>query len=79
MTMRKLTPAGEIQLLKNECATVEAFMASALREAGKLTETAKTRKLTKRETRRVSELVDYIREKNAFLAKAKEIARKFYA
>lgn len=78
MTTRKLNHAEEIQLLKNEIATVETFMVSAVREAEALDAIAKTRILTKSERARITELIEYIHEKNVFLVNAKKTVTAFY-
>lgn len=79
MTVRKTSYAEEIGLLKNEIATTEVFMASAVREAEALDATAKTRTLTKSERARVNELIEYIHNKNVFLVNAKKTVTQFYA
>ena len=78
MTTRKLNHAQKIELLKNEIATIEAFTASAVREAEKLDDISKKRILSKAERKRVNELIDYIHEKNVFLVKARETVKAFY-
>ena len=79
MTTRKLNHAQEIELLKNQIHNVEIFMASAVKESEQWDALAKTRPLTKKEHERVDELIEYIHEKNVFLAKAKKSVKEFYA
>ena len=78
MTTRKLNHAEEIALLKNEIATIELFMLSAVRETEKLDAISKTRPLTKAERIRVDDLIEYIHDKNVFLVKARKTVSEFY-
>lgn len=78
MTMRKPNYAQQIEELKAEIDTVEKFMAPVVRESMMLDEVAKMRPLTKDEYQRAQTLIDYIHEKNVWLAKAKETIKAFY-
>ena len=78
MTMRKPNYAEKMRELRNAIETTEAFMASAIREAESLDNTAKERTLTKQEYNRVQELIDFIHEKNVWLVKAKKEISSFY-
>lgn len=78
MTMRKPNYAEQMKELSNEIETTEKFMAPALKEIEQLDTAAKSRVLTKDERKRIDELIDYVHEKNVFLAKAKETLRGFY-
>lgn len=76
MTMRKTNYAQDIAILKNQVATIKVFVDSAVKEAEAL---GQKKKLSKKEEARVAELTEYIRDKNAFLLKATETIKAFYA
>lgn len=79
MTMRKPNKAQEMSALRNEIATVEAFMAPAIREIESLDAARKERHWTNAEMKRADELIDYIHEKNVWLAKARDTLRGYHA
>lgn len=79
MTMRKPNYAQQMAELRNEIETTEVFMKSAVKEAEYLDKLSAQRVLTVPEYNRLQELIDYVHEKNVFLAKAKETLRSFYA
>ena len=78
MTMRKLTQAQEIQLLKNEVERIESFLTDAAKEAEELDKLSATRVLTKAERKRVAELCEYIHEKSIFVVSARKTIKEFY-
>lgn len=69
---------SQINTIKAEISTCEAFMIPLVRESEQLDAISKERTLTLSERLRVQELIDLIHAKNVWLAKAKETVRKFY-
>ena len=79
MTMRKPTRAQEIQTMRDEIETSEAFLKPIEREAKRLLEIEKVRPLTLPEARRVEELLELQKKKNVEIALLNEQIRNFYA